>query len=62
MIQRTEQKVALQSFAVGVLWHISVLGMDYICPTKYLSLQVASGCEHPDGDVEYPLLVCPEGC
>ena len=62
MIQRTEQKFALQSFAVSVHWHISVLGMDYICPTKYLSLQVASGCEHPGGEVEYPLLVCPEGC
>ena len=40
---------------MDVLWHISVLGMDYICPTKYLSLQVASGCEHPGGEVEYPL-------
>ena len=50
-IQRTELKVAFQSFAVGVHWHISVLGMDYKCRTKYLSLQVASGCEHPGGVV-----------
>lgn len=29
-----KQKVTLQSFAVGVHWHISVLGMDYNCSTE----------------------------